>query len=125
MAMGHVILREFLVDRQVPYFADPLTRFADAPFLVVLEPKQEVFRPGKFLTADALGRELEPTGDERAEVGFDDPLVLRRGRDDLRVGDGAVGADGSGDVEALAGHDASPLAIGSSGTRRTGRTRSA
>ncbi len=26
MAMGHVILREFLVDRQVPYFADYLTR---------------------------------------------------------------------------------------------------
>ena len=59
MAMGHVILREFLVDRQVPYFADYLTRFTDAPFLVVLEPEQEAFRPGKFLTADALGEDSE------------------------------------------------------------------
>ena len=38
MAMGHVILREFLVDRQVPYFADYVTRFTDLPFLVTLEP---------------------------------------------------------------------------------------
>jgi len=59
MAMGHVILREFLVDRRVPYFADYLTRFTDAPFLVVLEPGHEAFRPGKFLTADALGEESE------------------------------------------------------------------
>ncbi len=59
MAMGHVILREFLVDRQVPYFADYLTRFTDAPFLVVLEPEQEAFHPGKFLTADALGEDTE------------------------------------------------------------------
>jgi nitrate reductase alpha subunit len=55
MAMGHVILREFLVDRQVPYFADYLTRFTDAPFLVTLEEAGEAFRPGKFLTASALG----------------------------------------------------------------------
>jgi nitrate reductase / nitrite oxidoreductase, alpha subunit len=59
MAMGHVILREFLVERRVPYFADYLTRFTDAPFLVVLEPEQEAFRPGKFLTADALGDATE------------------------------------------------------------------
>src|SRR5690242_5889590 len=69
MAMGHVILREFLVDRQVPYFADYLTRFTDAPFLVTLEPSGETpsglrpsgdaFRPGKFLTADALGEDTE------------------------------------------------------------------
>jgi nitrate reductase alpha subunit len=59
MAMGHVILREFLVDRQVPYFADYLTRFTDAPFLVTLEPSGDTVRPGKFLTADALGEEGE------------------------------------------------------------------
>jgi nitrate reductase alpha subunit len=59
MAMGHVILREFLVDRPVPYFADYLTRFTDAPFLVTLEPSGDAFRPGKFLTADGLGDATE------------------------------------------------------------------
>ena len=60
MAMGHVILREFLVDRQVPYFADYLTRFTDAPFLVTLEPARgRQSSPGKFLTADALGEDTE------------------------------------------------------------------
>jgi nitrate reductase alpha subunit len=59
MAMGHVILREFLVDRPVPYFTDYLTRFTDAPFLVVLDPSGDAFRPGKFLTADALGEDTE------------------------------------------------------------------
>jgi nitrate reductase / nitrite oxidoreductase, alpha subunit len=59
MAMGHVILREFLVDRQVPYFTDYLTRFTDAPFLVTLEPSGDAVRPGKFLTANALGEDSE------------------------------------------------------------------
>ena len=38
MAMGHVILKEFFVDRQVPYFSDYVSRYTDLPFLVRLEP---------------------------------------------------------------------------------------
>jgi nitrate reductase alpha subunit len=34
MAMGHVILREFHVDRQVPYFVDYAKRYTDMPMLV-------------------------------------------------------------------------------------------
>ena len=55
MAMGHVILREFFVERQVPYFADYVTRFTDVPFLVTLDRGRGRDEPGKFLTADALG----------------------------------------------------------------------
>ena len=55
MAMGHVILREFFVDRQVPYFTGYVTRFTDAPFLVTLQQAGDTARPGKFLTVDALG----------------------------------------------------------------------
>jgi nitrate reductase alpha subunit len=54
MAMGHVILREFFVDRQVPYFTDYLKRFTDLPFLVRLEEEEGGYRPGKFLTAADL-----------------------------------------------------------------------
>ena len=37
MAMGHVILKEFYVDRQVPYFTDYVKTCTDAPFLVTLQ----------------------------------------------------------------------------------------
>ncbi len=61
MAMGHVILREFLVDRQVPFFADYVKRYTDLPFLVTLEPRPDGdgYVPGKFLRAADLP---EPAG---------------------------------------------------------------
>ena len=34
MAVNHVLLKEFYVDRQVPYFIDYLKRYTDMPFLV-------------------------------------------------------------------------------------------
>ncbi|WP_435125426.1 nitrate reductase subunit alpha [Micromonospora tulbaghiae] len=56
MAMGHVILKEFFVDRRTPRFVDYVRRFTDLPFLVTLEPGADgAYRPGKFLTADDLG----------------------------------------------------------------------
>nr|WP_218024341.1 nitrate reductase subunit alpha [Nocardia lijiangensis] len=54
MAMGHVVLREFFADRQVPYFTDYVTRFTDLPFLVTLDVREDGFVPGKFLTAADL-----------------------------------------------------------------------
>ena len=41
MAVNHVILKEYYVDRQVPYFIDYLKRYTDLPFLVELEPRWE------------------------------------------------------------------------------------
>ena len=37
MAMGHVILREFFVDRETPYFADYTKKYTDLPYLVKLD----------------------------------------------------------------------------------------
>src|SRR3546814_6275874 len=34
MAMGHVILKEFHIERQAPYFADYCRRYTDMPMLV-------------------------------------------------------------------------------------------
>ncbi|GEA87510.1 nitrate reductase subunit alpha [Cellulomonas cellasea] len=53
-AMGHVTLKEFFVDRQVPYFRDYVQRFTDLPFLVRLEERDGRWVPGKFLTAEDL-----------------------------------------------------------------------
>ncbi|HET7736663.1 MAG TPA: nitrate reductase subunit alpha [Nocardioidaceae bacterium] len=50
LAMGHVILQDFFVDRQVPYFQDYVKKYTDLPFLVRIEDG----RPGKFLTAEDL-----------------------------------------------------------------------
>ncbi|HEX5428652.1 MAG TPA: nitrate reductase subunit alpha, partial [Pedococcus sp.] len=69
VAMGHVVLKEFFVDRQVEYFEDYTRKFTDLPFLVCLEEyaagspeagrvaegDQPAYRPGKFLTAEDLG----------------------------------------------------------------------
>ena len=41
MAMGHVILKEFYVERQVPYFDDYARRFTDLPFLVTLRERED------------------------------------------------------------------------------------
>ena len=56
MAMGHVILREFFVERTTEPFADYCKRFTDLPFLVTLDEQDGSLVPGRFLTAHDLGR---------------------------------------------------------------------
>lgn len=50
-AMGHVILNEFHVGKQSPYFLDYMRSYTDSPFLVKLEETPEGLVPGKFLSA--------------------------------------------------------------------------
>ncbi|MFE1294014.1 nitrate reductase subunit alpha [Streptomyces sp. NPDC058731] len=60
MAMGHVILKEFFVDRPTPYFTSYVKQYTDLPFLVTLdeiEGEPGAYAPGKFLTAADLGGE--------------------------------------------------------------------
>jgi nitrate reductase alpha subunit len=51
LAMGHVILKEFFVDRQVPYFQDYVRKYSDLPFLVMLEKTKAGLVPGRMLRA--------------------------------------------------------------------------
>ncbi|WP_417809157.1 nitrate reductase subunit alpha [Thioclava sp.] len=64
MAMGHVILREYHLDRQAEYFEDYIRRYSDMPMLVVLDKKGDQLIPGKQLRAsdlsDALGEANNP-----------------------------------------------------------------
>jgi nitrate reductase alpha subunit len=59
MSMGHVVLQEFFVDRQVPRFVDYVKRYTDLPFLLTLTARggepEAGYVPGKFLTAADLG----------------------------------------------------------------------
>jgi nitrate reductase / nitrite oxidoreductase, alpha subunit len=56
MAATHVILREFHAERTVPRFADYMSRFSDAPFLVALEPEGDQFAAARFLRAGRIAR---------------------------------------------------------------------
>ncbi len=64
MAFGHVILREFHLDRQVPYFEEYVRKYSDMPMLVRLDKKGDNYIPGRQLRAsdlaDNLGEENNP-----------------------------------------------------------------
>ena len=56
MAMGHVVLSEFHVERQVPYFTDYVKQNSDWPFLVTLrEHADGGLVPDRLLRASDLG----------------------------------------------------------------------
>ena len=60
MAMGHVLLKEFFVERRTPFFVDYVQQYTDLPFLVRLDEHDGAesgpgLVPGKFLTAADLG----------------------------------------------------------------------
>ena len=54
MAMGHVILREFFLNRQVPYFQDYCRRYTDMPMLVRLRRDGERWAPDRYLRQSDL-----------------------------------------------------------------------
>ncbi|MFI0720397.1 nitrate reductase subunit alpha [Streptomyces sp. NPDC021224] len=55
IGMGHVLLREFFVEREVPFFADYVRRYTDLPFLVTLAEREGAYVPDKFVRAADLG----------------------------------------------------------------------
>jgi nitrate reductase alpha subunit len=85
MAVNHVILKEFHAERRVPFFADYVARFTDAPFLVELEEKDGAFTPGRMLPASLLARYRE------TENGGFKFLAWDRGSDAPRMPQGTLG----------------------------------
>ena len=54
MAINHVILKEYYVDRKVQYFDSYVKQFTDLPMLVKLEKGKDGWEQGRFLTANDL-----------------------------------------------------------------------
>jgi nitrate reductase alpha subunit len=55
MAMGHVVLKEFFADKQVPFFVDYNQQYTDLPFLISLQDNGDgTFALGKNLVAGDL-----------------------------------------------------------------------
>jgi nitrate reductase alpha subunit len=87
MSMGHVILKEFYVDRQVPGFTDYVRRFTDLPMLVTLRERGDAYQTDRFLTASDL--------DDRPESGAENAdwktVVLDEATGAPTVPNGSVG----------------------------------
>ncbi|HET7521846.1 MAG TPA: nitrate reductase subunit alpha, partial [Bacillales bacterium] len=54
MAMTHVILKEFYVEKPEPYFLDYAKTYTDLPYLVALEANGDHWKTGRFLHAADL-----------------------------------------------------------------------
>jgi nitrate reductase / nitrite oxidoreductase, alpha subunit len=59
MSMTHVVMKEFYVDRQAPYFMEYAKKFTDLPFLVQLRPHGNEYAPDRFLRASDIGNTEE------------------------------------------------------------------
>ncbi len=91
MAMGHVILREFHIDKQSDYFQDYCRQYSDFPLLVRLVKKGDSFVPERLLRAadfvDGLDQENNP---EWKTVAYDDKakqIVVPNGSIGFRWGE--------------------------------------
>ncbi len=64
MAFGHVILKEFHVDKPSEYFTEYVRKYSDMPMLVMLEKDGDSLKQGRFLRAadlaDNLGQDNNP-----------------------------------------------------------------
>jgi len=111
LAFGHVILKEFHVDRQVPYFCDYLRQFSDLPMLVQLDPQGDEYVPGRLLRASDFDGSLgEANNPEWKTVAWDQKsnrIVVPNGSIGFRWGE-----DGNWNLEERAGNAKTDLALG-------------
>ena len=92
LAMGHVMLKEFHLDREVGYFRDYVRRYTDMPMLVLLEPREGGhYAAGRQLRAsdlvDGLGQENNPEWKTIAINQADGELVAPQGSIGFRWGE--------------------------------------
>ncbi len=91
MAMGHVILTEYHVRRQVPYFQDYVRKYTDMPMLVRLVKQDGRLVPERFLRASDFDASLgEANNPEWKTVAYDEVsgnIVAPRGTIGFRWGE--------------------------------------
>ena len=91
MAMGHVILTEYHVKRQVPYFRDYCRQYTDMPMLVRLDRQGDQLVPGRFLRASDFDASLgEANNPEWKTVAYDETsgnIVAPKGTIGFRWGE--------------------------------------
>jgi nitrate reductase / nitrite oxidoreductase, alpha subunit len=123
MAMGHVILREFFLDRTVPYFQNYCRRYTDMPMLVRLRRDADRWVPDRYLRQSdlpgtphcdrahwktiAIGEETGNLVVPQGTVGYRWPADGEpKGRWNLEPKDGETGADVRLALSVIDQHDA-------------------
>ena len=91
MAMGHVILREFYIDRQAEYFEDYARQYTDMPMLVRLVKQGDSLVPDRLLRAsdfpDNLGETNNPEWKTVAYDETSESIVVPQGSVGFRWGE--------------------------------------
>ncbi len=91
MAMGHVILKEFHVDRQATYFRDYVRQYTDMPLLVKLVAQNGKLIPDRFIRASDFDANLgEQNNPEWKTVAYDETsgaIVVPNGSVGFRWGE--------------------------------------
>jgi nitrate reductase alpha subunit len=72
MAMGHVALKEFYVERQVPYFQEYARKYTDLPMQVLLRKHDQGYVTDRNLRASDLGGMGEANNPEWKTVAWDE-----------------------------------------------------
>ncbi len=87
MAMGHVILKEYFLDKKTAYFDDYVKRYSDLPFLVKIEKDNGRFVPGQVVRANDFAKDLDvKTSPDWKPVLFDE------NSSDFAVPNGTIGS---------------------------------
>lgn len=87
MAMGHVILKEFYLEKQIPYFHDYAVRYTDLPFLVTIEKKNGRYQAGQLLRASDLDSSLNHEANAEWK-----PVLYDKNSSSLVIPNGTVGS---------------------------------
>ncbi|MCF8224737.1 MAG: nitrate reductase subunit alpha [Bacteroidales bacterium] len=87
MAMGHVILKEFYLERIMPYFKEYACRYTDLPFLVKIEKEHGRYVAGRVIRASDLEGDL--AGEKNAEW---KPLLADDLTGDFVIPNGTIGS---------------------------------
>ena len=110
LAMGHVILKEFYMDKKTPYFENYVKQYSDLPFLVRVDKKDGKFQAGRIIRASDMKAKYANV--ENADW---KPVLVDENSKELVIPNGTIGSrwDKSQKwnlemVDVLTGKDISP-----------------
>ena len=85
-AMTYVILKEYYVDRQVPYFIEYTKQYTDLPFLILLDKDDNGnYKSGRFLRiSDLHGKNSEENSEWK-------PVLIDENDQQIKVPNGTIG----------------------------------
>jgi nitrate reductase alpha subunit len=119
MALGHVVLREFYVERRAAYFDDYARRYTDLPLLVLLDEQtlpdgSRALVPGRYLRAsDFNGKLGQQNNPDWKTVAFDENgrAVLPQGSIGFRWGPEGRDDAGRWNLEAKEARHGQPVRL--------------